>query len=115
MLLWAGFFITGLELFRKHNRRGFEFLVGVTLLSQMVLQAAINVAVVTSMLPTKGISHPLISYGGSNLVINLVAIGIVVSLSKSSSIVNENESQTALVEHRHAPHITAPVSHQPVA
>ncbi len=43
-----------------------------------------NVAVVTSMMPTKGISHPLLSYGGSNLVISLVSIGIVVSLSKSS-------------------------------
>jgi cell division protein FtsW len=105
ILLWAGFFITGLELFRKHDRRSFEFLVGVTLLSQMVLQAAINVAVVTSMLPTKGISHPLISYGGSNLVINLAAIGIMVSLSKSSSIIDNESSITPLFEHRHAPHI----------
>ncbi len=105
ILLWAGFFITGLELFRKHDRRSFEFLVGVTLLSQMVLQAAINVAVVTSMLPTKGISHPLISYGGSNLVINLVAIGIVVSLSQSQSIVDEDDPSATLIEHRHAPHI----------
>ncbi len=104
ILLWVGFFITGLELFHKHDRRSFEFLVGVTLLSQMVLQAAINFAVVTSMLPTKGISHPLISYGGSNLVINLVAIGIVVSLSKSSTVGEDNSIQ-GLVEHRHAPHI----------
>ena len=94
VLLWAGFFITGLDLFRHHDRRSFEFLVGVTLLSQMVLQAAINVAVVTSMLPTKGISHPLLSYGGSNLVINLVAIGIIVSLSKSVDRISNPVSQT---------------------
>ena len=84
VLLWTGFFITGLSLYRQHDRRSFEFVVGVTLLSQMVLQAVMNVAVVTSMMPTKGISHPLLSYGGSNLVISLVSIGIVVSLSKSS-------------------------------
>lgn len=84
LLLWGGFFLSGLEMFRRHDRRSFEYLVGVTLLSQMVLQAAINVAVVTSMLPTKGISHPLLSYGGSNLVISLISIGMVVSLSKSS-------------------------------
>ncbi|HLQ46523.1 MAG TPA: putative peptidoglycan glycosyltransferase FtsW, partial [Planctomycetaceae bacterium] len=100
VLLWAGFFVTGLELFRHRDRRGFEFLVGVTLLSQMVLQAAINVAVVTSMLPTKGISHPLLSYGGSNLVINLVAIGIVVSLSKSTSAAEDIPSRESLAEHR---------------
>lgn len=85
VLLWAGFFITGLGLFRQHDRRSFEYLVGVTLLGQMVLQAVMNVAVVTSMMPTKGISHPLLSYGGSNLVISLVSIGIVVSLSKSEA------------------------------
>ena len=84
VLLWAGFFLTGLRLFRHHDRHGFEYLVGITLLGQMVLQAVMNVAVVTSMMPTKGISHPLLSYGGSNLVISLVSIGIVVSLSKSA-------------------------------
>lgn len=84
VLLWAGFFVTGMTLFRHHERRSFEYLVGVTLLGQMVLQAVMNVAVVTSMMPTKGISHPLLSYGGSNLVISLVSIGIVVSLSKMS-------------------------------
>lgn len=82
VLLWTGFFFLGVGLFRDHDRRSFEFLVGVTLVSQMVLQAAMNVAVVTSMMPTKGISHPLLSYGGSNLVISLMSIGIVVSLSK---------------------------------
>lgn len=86
VLLWAGFFMTGMHLFRHHDRRSFEYLVGVTLLGQMVLQAVMNVAVVTSMMPTKGISHPLLSYGGSNLVISLVSIGIVVSLSKSSPV-----------------------------
>lgn len=95
VLLWAGFFITGMSLFRHHDRRGFEYLVGVTLLSQMVLQAVMNVAVVTSMMPTKGISHPLLSYGGSNLVISLVSIGIVVSLSKSSPT---NEAEAAAYE-----------------
>lgn len=84
VLLWTGFFVTGLSLFRQHDRRSFESLVGVTLLSQMVLQAAMNVAVVTSMMPTKGISHPLLSYGGSNLVITLASIGIVLSLSKET-------------------------------
>ena len=85
ILLWVGFFVTGMKLFWRHQERSFEFLVGVTLLSQMVLQAAINVAVVTSLLPTKGISHPLLSYGGSNLVISLMSIGVMISLSRRHS------------------------------
>ena len=53
------------------------------MLTQVVLQAALNVAIVTGMVPPKGISHPLLSYGGSNLVISLVSLGIVISFSRS--------------------------------
>jgi cell division protein FtsW len=35
------------------------------------------------MVPPKGIPHPLISYGGSNLVVSLVAVGIVLSLTRT--------------------------------
>jgi len=41
-----------------------------------------NMAVVTALVPPKGIAHPLISRGGSNLIINLMAIGILISLSR---------------------------------
>lgn len=104
LLLWSGFFITGLQLFRRHERMSFEFLVGVTLLTQMVLQAAINVAVVTSMMPTKGISHPLLSYGGSNLVINLASIGIVLSLARSEATKSEHTGALAGEERLPEPH-----------
>jgi cell division protein FtsW len=60
--------------------------VGVTLLTQLVLQAAINMAVVTSMVPNKGIPHPMISYGGSSLVMTLVSLGIIVGLSKAKPL-----------------------------
>jgi cell division protein FtsW len=92
VLLWGGFLASGFRLFQRHERSSFEYLVGMTLLTQMVLQAAINVAVVTSMMPTKGISHPLISYGGSNLVINLVSIGILVSLSRVAGSSGDSEN-----------------------
>lgn len=97
VLLWCGFFASGFGLFRRHERSSFEYLVGMTLLSQMVFQAAINIAVVTSMMPTKGIPHPLISYGGSNLVINLVSIGILLSLSRgtTSSIALPSDEPTS--------------------
>ena len=46
----------------------------------------LNVAVVTAMVPPKGISHPLISAGGSNLVMSLLALGIVISLSRDEQV-----------------------------
>ncbi len=41
-------------------------------------------AVVTALIPPKGIPLPLVSYGGSALVMSLVSLGIILSLSRST-------------------------------
>ena len=82
--LWCGFYLTGLRMLVHLDRQSFSFLAGFTLLTQLTGQALFNVAVVTAMVPPKGISHPLISAGGSNLVASLLAIGIVLSLSRDT-------------------------------
>lgn len=53
-----------------------------TLLS---LQALINLGVAMGALPTKGLTLPLVSYGGSSLAVDLVAIGILLSISRTAS------------------------------
>ncbi|MCA9042686.1 MAG: FtsW/RodA/SpoVE family cell cycle protein [Planctomycetaceae bacterium] len=58
-------------------------MAGTALLCQLVIQAAINIGVVTAMLPPKGISHPFISYGGSSLMVSCAAVGIILSLARS--------------------------------
>jgi cell division protein FtsW len=55
---------------------GIAFLIG--------LQACINIGVVTSALPNKGLPLPFISYGGSNLVVMLMSVGLLLSIARRS-------------------------------
>jgi len=57
-------------------------LVGTGLTMMIALQALMNLAVVTSLMPCKGIPLPFISYGGSNLLTCLAAIGILFNLHR---------------------------------
>ena len=50
-----------------------------------MVQAFINMMVVTALLPVTGIPLPFISYGGSALTINLVAVGILLSICRETT------------------------------
>src|ERR1035441_6808376 len=55
---------------------GITFLIG--------LQAFINIGMVTSALPNKGLPLPFISYGGSNLLIMLASVGVLLSIARQA-------------------------------
>lgn len=65
-------------------RTQFERLLSAGITSLICGQALLNMAVITSMVPPTGIPLPFISYGGSALVVNLSAVGILLSVSKRS-------------------------------
>lgn len=81
--VWIALYASGLRLLSRVQPRSFEWIASFTLLTQLALQASLNVAVVTAMVPPKGIPHPLISYGGSNLVVSLAAIGLIAGLTRA--------------------------------
>ena len=76
ILLVKGFQIAGRapDTFGRHLAGGVTLLLGV--------QVLINAGVVSGLLPTKGLTMPFVSYGGSSLLISLVAIGILLSISR---------------------------------
>ena len=51
----------------------------------IVVQALINICVMTGVLPLTGIPLPFVSYGGSSLVTTLAAVGVLISVSRSTS------------------------------
>lgn len=81
--VWIAVFLIGRSTLRHLPRTSFEWIFGTTLLLQLVLQAMANIAVVTALVPPKGVPHPFISYGGTNLLVSLTAIGLIVGMSRS--------------------------------
>jgi cell division protein FtsW len=74
------FFYRGMRItFKAPDRFGFYLGLGITLI--IVLQAFINISMVLAMMPTKGMALPFISQGGSSLLFNLAATGILLNIS----------------------------------
>jgi cell division protein FtsW len=64
---------------RAPDAFGSYLALGLTLM--ISLPACINMGVVSGILPTKGLSLPFLSYGGSSLLVNLLAVGILLNIS----------------------------------
>jgi cell division protein FtsW len=81
MLLFLIFFYRGLKItFRAPDRFGFYLGMGITLL--VVLQALVNISMALSLMPAKGIALPFVSQGGSSLLLNLMATGILLNIAQ---------------------------------
>ncbi len=65
-----------------HARDMFGTYLALGITSLIGLQATINMSVVMGLLPTKGIPLPFISYGGTSLILNLISVGILLSISR---------------------------------
>jgi cell division protein FtsW len=57
----------------------------------IAIQAMINIAVVTGSMPVTGVPLPFISYGGSSLIFNLIAVGVLLNVSRQKPTENERK------------------------
>jgi len=79
-----------------HAKDRFGLLLGAGVVSLLGLQAAVNIGVTTSLLPNKGMGLPFISYGGSNLVLCLFSVGLLLSIYRQAILEPANTKRTAL-------------------
>ena len=68
-----------------HAREVFGRLLALGITLMICLQAAINIGVVTSALPNKGLPLPFISYGGANLLAMFLSLGLLFSVARQAA------------------------------
>jgi cell division protein FtsW len=76
VLAWRGLRASS----RAPDSFGAFLALGITMM--LVLQAFVNISVVLGLMPTKGIPLPLVSAGGSSLLINLLGVGVLLNISQ---------------------------------
>jgi cell division protein FtsW len=80
VIAWRGLRIA----FRAED--AFGALVALGLTTMICVQAFINISVVLTLLPTKGIPLPLVSAGGSSLLVSLTAMGVLLNISQHEAV-----------------------------
>ncbi len=84
VLLYAVFIIVGLRIARA-ARDSFGMLLATGLTALIGLTALLHMAVTISLVPATGLSLPFVSYGRSNLLVSLFAVGVLINIGSHSA------------------------------
>jgi cell division protein FtsW len=80
VLVFVAFVLAGIVI-AWNSRDTFGYLLGAGITLLIGMQAFINIGVVTGVLPNKGLPLPFVSYGGSNLLLMLGCVGVLLSIA----------------------------------
>jgi len=82
LALYGVILFSGMRIARR-ARGNYEKFFVISLILLIVLQALINMLVATGLIPTKGLPLPFVSYGGSSLVFDLFAVGLLLAMDRA--------------------------------
>ena len=91
------FFFQGIKI-AKNCTDPFGILLSIGIVTNLILYAFVNAAVVTGLLPVTGLPMPMVSYGGSGMIINMSLIGILLNISQAKRTVGNNSWSKILYE-----------------
>ncbi|MCP6718009.1 MAG: putative lipid II flippase FtsW [Patescibacteria group bacterium] len=80
LFLWRGFKIG------KQSKNKFTNLTALGITSWILIQALVNIGAMVGVIPLTGIPLPFVSHGGTALIIELIAVGILLNISKTSKV-----------------------------
>ena len=81
-------FFQGIKIAKNCNDP-FGVFLSVGIVSNFILYAFVNASVVTGLLPVTGLPMPLVSYGGSGMIVNMSLIGILLNISQGKRVVGD--------------------------
>ena len=88
--LFCALIIRGYQIALRGADR-FSTVLAAGLVSLIAVQTALNLGVVTNLLPSTGIALPFFSYGGTALAVNLGEIGVILSVSRQRNLIKDQE------------------------
>jgi cell division protein FtsW len=100
VLLFLGILICGLVI-SHHAPDPFGRLLAFGFTMMTVLQAVINIGVVTGCLPTKGLPLPFISYGGSSLVVSVASLGVLLNIAHHTALGSTHQHNRLIKDRGH--------------
>ena len=84
LALFFAFGFYGLKI-AKNAPDNFSRILAGGITCYIIIQAFINIAAIVGLIPLTGVTLPFISYGGTSLVVSLIAVGILLNISKYST------------------------------
>ncbi len=84
VLLFMTFLWSGLTIAKKSTDK-FSSLLAVGITSWIIIQAFVNIGAMLNVLPLVGVALPFLSYGGSHLVAEFIAVGLLLNIAKNKT------------------------------
>ncbi len=92
IILFVAFLVVGLRIaFTSPTPRGSLIALGMTLM--ILIPTLINMMVATKSGPAKGLALPFISYGGSSLIANAIAVGVLMNISRNCELIGARQKR----------------------